>query len=60
MQPVHKNKPDSSGLVPGIFLGTGATGEMDGRNKSGHDGGVVELKKSRTPIEVSRTSKPGH
>ena len=39
MQPVHKNKPDSSGLVPGISLGAVAMAEVDGRNKSGHDGG---------------------
>ena len=55
MQPVHKNKPDSSGLVPGISLGAGAAGEVDGRNKSGHDGGVAEPKRPHTPIEVIRT-----
>ncbi|MXW35995.1 MAG: hypothetical protein F4Z60_11060 [Chloroflexi bacterium] len=48
------------GLVPGISLGIGAARDVDGRNKSGHDGGVVEPKTSHTPAGFMRTSETGH
>ena len=37
MQPVHKNKPDSTGLVPGIHFRRRNGPDGDARNKSGHD-----------------------
>ncbi len=49
--------PVMPGLVPGISHRAGAARKVDGLNRSGRDGGSVELEGLHTPIEVVRTWK---